>query len=106
MTPEELEEHNQVWKDIKESIELVMKYGEDLETISQQFLQQHQPNIPKGLWYIQDCLLSDCNILPMQNRHHFPVDLVLVLRVLVAVSFDSVVCLRSLSLLSAAALRA
>lgn len=35
MTPEELEEHNQVWKDINESIELVMKYGEDLETISQ-----------------------------------------------------------------------
>lgn len=30
MTPEELEEHNQVWKDINESIELVMKYGEDL----------------------------------------------------------------------------
>lgn len=35
MTPEELEEHNQVWKDINESIELVMKYGKDLESISQ-----------------------------------------------------------------------
>lgn len=30
MTPEELEEYNQVWKDIDESIGLVMKYGEDL----------------------------------------------------------------------------
>lgn len=30
MTPEELEEYNQVWADINESIELVMKYGEDL----------------------------------------------------------------------------
>jgi hypothetical protein len=30
MTPEELEEYNQVWKDINESIELVMKYGEEL----------------------------------------------------------------------------
>lgn len=35
MTPEELEEHNQVWKDINESIELVMKYGKDLKSISQ-----------------------------------------------------------------------
>ena len=35
MTSEELEEYNQVWKDINESIELVMKYGEDLESISQ-----------------------------------------------------------------------
>ena len=33
MTPEELEEYNQVWKDINESIELVMKYGKDLESI-------------------------------------------------------------------------
>lgn len=32
ITPEELEEYNQVWKDINESIELVMKYGEDLES--------------------------------------------------------------------------
>jgi len=30
MTPEELEEYNQVWNDINESIELVMKYGENL----------------------------------------------------------------------------
>ena len=35
MTPEKLEEYNQVWKDINESIELVMKYGKDLESISQ-----------------------------------------------------------------------
>lgn len=35
MTPEELEEYNRVWKDINESIELVMKYGKDLESISQ-----------------------------------------------------------------------
>lgn len=35
MTPEELEKYNQVWKDINESIELVMKYGKDLESISQ-----------------------------------------------------------------------
>lgn len=35
MTPEELEEYNQAWKDINESIELVMKYGKDLESISQ-----------------------------------------------------------------------
>lgn len=30
MTPEALQEYEQVWKDINESIELVMKYGEDL----------------------------------------------------------------------------
>ena len=30
MTPEELEEYNQVWKDINESIELVMNHGRDL----------------------------------------------------------------------------
>lgn len=106
MTPEELEEYNQVWKDINESIELVMKYGKDLESISQQFPQQHQPNIPKALWYIQDSLLSDCSILPIRNHHHFPADLVLVLRVLVALPCLLSVCLCSLSLLSAADLRA
>ena len=106
MTSEGLKEYEQTWIDIEESIELVMKYGEDLESISQQFPQQHQPNIPKVLWYIPDCLLPDCNTLPIRNRHHFPVDLALVLRVLVEVSFDSAVCLCSLSLLSAADLRA
>jgi hypothetical protein len=34
MTSEELKEYEQTWIDIEESIELVMKYGEDLESIS------------------------------------------------------------------------
>ena len=31
---ESLKEYNQTWIDIEESIELVMKYGEDLESVS------------------------------------------------------------------------
>lgn len=33
---ESLQEYNQTWIDIQESIDLVMKYGEDLETIENQ----------------------------------------------------------------------
>ena len=36
MSEESLKEYNQTWADIQESIDLVMKCGEDLETTEQQ----------------------------------------------------------------------